>query len=193
MTAVDKAAIAWSIAIVVVGVAIAGMGEQLQSSPASQAMQQEASMEKASESIEKMEKSMEEQKEMVQPTTPEPEIMKEPEPEVMKEPEPEVMTGPVTVEVSVPSGTAVPGCEETNACYIPASVSINAGDTVSWSNDDTAAHTVTGGSALTGPSGVFDSSLLIAGGTFEHTFDSSGTEDYYCMVHPWMTGSVKVS
>jgi len=183
MTAVDKAAIAWSIAIVVVGVAIAGMGEQLQSSPASQAMQQEASMEKASESIEKMEKSMEEQKEMLQPKTPEPEVMKEPE----------VMTGPVTVEVTMPSGTSVPGCEETNECYIPATVSINAGDTVSWSNDDTAAHTVTGGSALTGPSGVFDSSLLIAGGIYEHTFDSSGTEDYYCMVHPWMTGSVKVS
>jgi len=107
--------------------------------------------------------------------------------------EPEVMTGPVTVEVSLPSGTSVPGCEETNECYIPATVSINAGDTVSWSNDDSAAHTVTSGSAADGPSGKFDSSLLIAGGTFEHTFDSSGTEDYYCMVHPWMTGSVKVS
>ena len=112
--------------------------------------------------------------------------------EVMEE-EPPAMTGPVTVEVSIPSGTSVPGCEETNECYIPATVSINAGDTVSWSNDDTAAHTVTGGSAVTGPSGVFDSSLLIAGGTFEHTFDSSGTEDYYCMVHPWMIGSVQVS
>jgi len=114
--------------------------------------------------------------------------------EVMKpEEESPAMTGPVTVEVSLPSGTSVPGCEETNACYIPATVSINAGDTVSWSNDDTAAHTVTSGSAADGPSGVFDSSLLIAGGAFEHTFDSSGTEDYYCMVHPWMTGSVQVS
>ncbi len=114
--------------------------------------------------------------------------------EVMKhEEEPPAMTGPVTVEVSIPSGTLVPGCEETNECYIPATVSINAGDTVSWSNDDTAAHTVTSGSAADGPSGVFDSSLLIAGGTFEQTFDSSGTLDYYCMVHPWMTGSVQVS
>jgi len=114
--------------------------------------------------------------------------------EVMKpEVESPAMTGPVTVEVSLPSGTSVPGCEETNECYIPATVSINAGDTVSWLNDDTAAHTVTSGSAADGPSRVFDSSLLIAGGTFEHTFDSSGTEDYYCMVHPWMTGSVKVS
>ena len=193
MTAVDKAAIAWTIAIVVVGVAIAGMGDQLQSSPTSQTLQQEASMEKANESIEKMEEKMKEQKEMVQPKTSEPKMMKEPEPKVVKEPEPKVMKGPQTVKVSIPSGTAVPGCEETNACYIPATVSIKKGDTVSWSNDDTAAHTVTGGSAAGGPSGVFDSSLLIAGGTYEHTFDSSGTKDYYCMVHPWMTGSVKVS
>lgn len=183
MTAVDKAAIAWTIAIVVVGVAIAGMGDQLQTSPASQTVQQVESMEKASESTQKMEKSMEEQKEMIQPKTPEPKVMEEPK----------VMSGPQTVEVSIPSGTSVPGCEETNACYIPERVTINAGDTVSWSNDDTAAHTVTSGSATGGPSGVFDSSLLIAGGTFEHTFDASGKEDYYCMVHPWMTGIVKVS
>jgi plastocyanin len=187
MTAVDKAAIGWSIAIVAIGVAIAGMGDQLQSTSVTQAIEREASMEKAIETKEKlMEESMEKQKEMIKPKV-------TPEPEVVEEPEPEVMTGPVTVEVSLPSGTSVPGCEETNECYIPATVSINAGDTVSWLNDDTAAHTVTSGSAADGPSGVFDSSLLIAGGTFEHTFDSSGTEDYYCMVHPWMTGSVQVS
>lgn len=113
--------------------------------------------------------------------------------EVMKEEESPAMTGPQTVEVSIPVGTAVPGCEETNECYIPATVSINVGDTVSWSNDDTAAHTITAGSAADGPSGAFDSSLLIAGGIFEHTFDSSGNYDYYCMVHPWMVGDVKVS
>lgn len=102
-------------------------------------------------------------------------------------------SGPKTVDVSIPSGTAVPGCEVTNECYIPASVSIKKGDTVAWSNDDTAAHTVTAGSAESGPSGAFDSSLLIAGGVYEHTFDSTGSYDYYCMVHPWMVGNVKVS
>ncbi len=111
----------------------------------------------------------------------------------MEEPVMEEPSGPVTVEVSLPSGTSVPGCEVANECFVPASVSINVGDTVVWSNDDSAAHTVTSGSAVDGPSLVFDSSLLIAGGTFEHTFDSSGTEDYYCMVHPWMVGDVKVS
>ena len=178
MTAVDKAAIAWTIAIVVVGVAIAGMGGQLQSSPTPQSIAQELSLEKSNESMEKMEESMEKQKEMI-------------EPEVMEEPE--VMSGPVTVEVSLPSGTAVPGCEETNKCFVPASVSINVGDTVVWSNDDSAAHTVTSGTPTDGPSGMFDSSLLIAGGTYDHTFDSSGSIDYFCMVHPWMVGDVQVS
>jgi len=176
MTSVDKAAVIWTMAIVVIGVGIALLGGQLQ---ATKSMDQEISLEqRIGEPLKKMEESMEKQKEMI-------------EPKVTSEPE--VMTGPVTVEVSLPSGTSVPGCEETNECYIPATVSINAGDTVSWSNDDTAAHTVTSGSAADGPSGVFDSSLLIAGGTFEQTFDSSGTLDYYCMVHPWMTGSIQVS
>ena len=113
--------------------------------------------------------------------------------EVMKlEEEPPAMTGPVTVEVSLPFGTSLPGCEETNECYIPATVSINAGDTVTWSNDDSAPHTVTSGIPPVADE-IFDSGFLNAGSTFEHTFDSSGTVDYYCMVHPWMTGSVQVS
>lgn len=107
---------------------------------------------------------------------------------VMKE-----SAGPTRVEVSIPSGTSVPGCEETNKCFVPSSVSIKKGDTVVWTNKDTAAHTVTSGSPANGPSGTFDSSLLIGGNSFEHTFDSIGSVDYFCMVHPWMTGNVKVS
>ena len=72
-------------------------------------------------------------------------------------------------------------------------VSINAGDTVEWANEPTAAHTVTGGSPATGPSGVFDSSLLMAGASYAFTFDEAGSYDYFCMVHPWMVGSVSVN
>ena len=158
MAAIDKAAIAWTIAIVAVGVGIASIGGQFQSP--------------------------------VTPTAPNtvPPVMEEPSKPVMEEP-----TGPMTVEVSIPAGTSVPGCEESNKCFNPSSVSIMKGDTVVWSNDDTAAHTVTSGSPANGPSGMFDSSLLIGGKSFEHTFDSSGSVDYFCMVHPWMTGSVQVS
>jgi len=96
------------------------------------------------------------------------------------------------VSVSTPQGTSVPGCETTNECYIPYKVTINVGDTVTWSNDDTAAHTVTGGSAADGPSGVFDSSLFMAATTFSHTFEAEGEYPYFCMVHPWMQGIVMV-
>jgi plastocyanin len=97
-----------------------------------------------------------------------------------------------TVTVSTPQGTSVPGCEETNECYIPYEITVNVGDEVVWSNDDTAAHTVTAGSAADGPSGVFDSSLFMAGTTFSFQFDEEGEFPYFCMVHPWMEGIVKV-
>jgi plastocyanin len=98
----------------------------------------------------------------------------------------------MSAEVSVPSGTSVPGCEETDECFVPSTVTIGVGGTVTWSNDDTAAHTVTSGSAETGPDGTFDSSIFMAGKTFEHTFDEAGEYDYFCIVHPWMTGQVIV-
>ncbi|MFQ5439866.1 MAG: PEFG-CTERM sorting domain-containing protein [Nitrosopumilaceae archaeon] len=97
-----------------------------------------------------------------------------------------------TVSVSTPQGTSVPGCETTNECYLPNEITVNVGDEVVWSNDDTAAHTVTAGSAADGPSGVFDSSLFMAGTTFSHKFEAAGEYPYFCMVHPWMAGIVKV-
>ncbi len=94
--------------------------------------------------------------------------------------------------VSAPQGTSVPGCEATNECYIPYEITINVGEEVTWSNDDSAAHTVTAGSAAEGPSGAFDSSLFMAGTTFSHTFEEAGIFPYFCMVHPWMEGIVYV-
>jgi len=98
-----------------------------------------------------------------------------------------------TASVSAPEGTSVPGCEETNECFTPASITINAGDTVDWTNSDTAAHTVTGGSPADGPSGEFDSSLVLSGAQYAFTFEDAGDYDYFCMVHPWMVGNVQVN
>ena len=90
-------------------------------------------------------------------------------------------------------GSSTPGCEDTaDGCFIPSPVTINVGGIVTWENNDTAAHTATGGSATEGPSGVFDSSLIMAGSSFSHTFEEAGTFDYFCMVHPWMAGTVIV-
>ncbi len=125
------------------------------------------------------------------------EKMMEPEPAVTvtmpKVEAPPASMEPFTGTVSAPAGSSVPGCEETNQCFIPADITITVGETVTWSNDDTAAHTVTSGIASEGPDGVFDSSLFMAATTFEHTFDEAGKYDYFCMVHPWMTGTVTVN
>jgi len=91
-------------------------------------------------------------------------------------------------------GSSTPGCEDTaDGCFIPSPVTIPMGGTVTWENNDTAAHTSTGGSATEGPSGVFDSSLIMAGSSFSYEFEDAGTFDYFCMVHPWMAGAVMVS
>ena len=100
---------------------------------------------------------------------------------------------PQTHIVETAMGSGAPGCETSNACYLPADITISTGDTVQWDNVDTAAHTVSGGSPADGPSGVFDSSLLMAGGDYSFTFDDAGNYDYFCMVHPWMVGSVTVN
>jgi len=100
---------------------------------------------------------------------------------------------PEIYTVSIPEGSGAPGCEDTNECYLPYSLEIRAGDTVIWINDDTAAHTVTSGNISDGTDGIFDSGLFMSGLTFEFTFNESGTYDYFCLVHPWMTGKVIVN
>ncbi|MFB5629185.1 MAG: plastocyanin/azurin family copper-binding protein, partial [Nitrosarchaeum sp.] len=77
--------------------------------------------------------------------------------------------------------------------FLPDATSVNLHDKVLWRNLDSVAHTVTSGDPTVGPSGEFDSGLLNSGASFEHTFDTSGTYDYFCMLHPWVTGTVQVS
>ena len=94
--------------------------------------------------------------------------------------------------VVIPAGVGVPGCEETNECYIPSLLTIGTGTTVTWENIDTAAHLATSGTPTDGPDGLFDSGMIMAGGTFEHEFSDTGEFQYYCIVHPWMIGTVTV-
>ena len=71
--------------------------------------------------------------------------------------------------------------------FNPAEVTIKAGDTVTWTNEDSVGHDVTGDDFKSGDAGGIGQ-----GDTFEHTFDTAGTFDYVCTVHPGMEGSVKV-
>ena len=95
--------------------------------------------------------------------------------------------------VSIPSGSSIPGCETDDTCFIPAHVNISLGGTVTWTNDDTAVHTVTSGSPSNGVDGEFDSSLISPGAEFSYTATSVKTYDYFCIVHPWQTGTITVN
>ncbi len=99
----------------------------------------------------------------------------------------------VTIEPAMGSGT--PGCEETpEGCYIPSTATVDVGGKVIFSNTDSAAHTFTSGMASDGDSvgAVFDSSLAMAGSSFEWSPTVVGEQPYFCIVHPWMEGIIIV-
>jgi len=100
--------------------------------------------------------------------------------------------GGMSATVTNAPGSSTPGCEETDNCFVPSTVVITAGGTVTWENTDNAAHTASSGTAAGGPDGVFDSSLIMASGSYSVTLDDEGTYPYFCMVHPWMSGTVIV-
>ena len=100
--------------------------------------------------------------------------------------------GGTTTDVSI-----VPGSSSlTDTAFQPNPVQVSVGDTVTWTNDDTQAHTVTSGENGQ-PDGKFNSSpnfnpLLSPGQTFEHTFTEAGEYPYFCMLHPNQVGTVSV-
>jgi len=77
------------------------------------------------------------------------------------------------------SGTAVPGADVTIAdvAFAPDALRIQVGETVTWSNRDSFAHTITS------DDGLFDSGLLEEGGSWSWTFTTPGTYRYHCTPH----------
>jgi len=98
-----------------------------------------------------------------------------------------------TYTIKPVGGSGAPGCENSGGCYSPMYLSINEGDSVRFINTDNAAHTITSGTGTSGPSGVFDSGMVMASGDFSFKLSNSGSYDYFCMVHPWMVGTIKVN
>jgi len=215
MASIDKAAIVFSIAIALVGVAIAGIGDSVDYAPTTKttpSVSTQISEPKSSESFgadlaakirseaENMDESVLLQdrqaaadKAAAQVAADKAAAQVAADKAAAQVAADKAAAMPKTIIVDIPVGTSVPGCEETDECFAPPHITINSGDTVEWANIDSAAHTVTGGTPADGPSGVFDSSLLMASGNYSFTFDETGSYDYFCMVHPWMVGSVSVN
>jgi len=109
------------------------------------------------------------------------------------EPEPEptpATTSTAANTVENAEGSSVPGCEPD--CFIPSTITINPGESVTFANNDSAAHTSTSGTPADGPNGIWDSSLVMMGSAYTTPALSEGTYPYFCMVHPWMEGTVIV-
>ena len=96
---------------------------------------------------------------------------------------------------STPSGTSVTGTPVsivsqsstlTNTAYAPNPISIAAGGTITWTNNDAVAHT------STGDDGSWNSGTIAPGANFSRMFPSAGTFVYHCTIHPGMVGTVTV-
>jgi len=87
----------------------------------------------------------------------------------------------------------LPGSSVPDTKFVkPETVEISKGDDVTWLNDDTAAHTITSGTAVKGPDGKFDSGLLVPDNNITFDFKKKGTYKYHCMLHPWSEGTIIV-
>lgn len=81
-----------------------------------------------------------------------------------------------------------------NFTFMPATLTVQTGTTVTWTQRDTAPHTVTSGAPEDADAGaIFDSPELAPGETYSFTFREPGTYPYFCIVHPRMRGVVEVS
>jgi plastocyanin len=73
-----------------------------------------------------------------------------------------------------------------NFAFSPASLTVKVGTKVTWTNNDSTAHTVTA------DQGAFDSQTVDPGGTFSFTFNHAGTFTYHCAIHSSMTATITV-
>ena len=71
--------------------------------------------------------------------------------------------------------------------FSPATLSVKAGTEVTFTNNDSVAHTVTA------DDNSFDSNNVAQGATFKHTFTTAGTVAYHCKIHPNMKATITVT
>ena len=106
--------------------------------------------------------------------------------------------------ISIPFGAYSPELNTpAEVWYDPPIIQIQVGDSVTWTNDDREGHTVTSGESsgrfewmntkeLGKPDGIFDSQRFMPDESWTYIFDKAGTFNYFCVIHPWMSGAVLV-
>ena len=101
------------------------------------------------------------------------------------------MSGPPPGSSAPATGTAAPTAGNAvsidNFAFVPATLTVPAGSTVTWTNHDEEPHTVAASD------GSFHSPGMGAQGTYSHTFPTAGKFDYVCSIHPFMHATVVVT
>jgi plastocyanin len=102
---------------------------------------------------------------------------------------PGMPSAPAGTSSATDSPVAVAGDAVTidNFAFVPATLTVRAGSTVTWTNRDEEPHTVAAAD------GSFHSPGMGTGATYSHTFPSAGKFDYVCSIHPSMHGTVVVT
>ena len=93
--------------------------------------------------------------------------------------------------IIMPIKSARPDCGPNDECYMPSYYVAKTGETVYWKNQDSAFHSVTSGQQEN-PDGLFDSGHIDPDEKFSYKFTETGVYPYYCTLHPWMNGMIKV-
>lgn len=99
---------------------------------------------------------------------------------------PQAMGTPAASPAAATSGATAMKVQIKGFAFNPGSLSVAVGTKVTWTNDDSVAHTVTAND------GSFDSGQLQPGSSFSHTFSKAGTIAYHCNNHPSMTATIIV-
>jgi plastocyanin len=86
------------------------------------------------------------------------------------------------------NAVATDSVEIKNFAFSPATIKVKVGTTVTWTNKDSASHTVTSDSS-DGPA----SPAIAQNGTYKFTFKKAGTFNYICTIHPDMKATVVVT
>ncbi len=100
----------------------------------------------------------------------------------------------VEITVTHVAGSDVPGCYDLDGgCHTPLVATVDVGGKVIFSNTDSVAHAFASGTPRSGgPSGLFDSGLLLPGQAFEWTPTEVGEVSYFCIIHPWAIDTIIV-
>jgi plastocyanin len=100
-------------------------------------------------------------------------------------PTPTPLVTPTTTPATTPTA-GLANVEISGFAFVPSTLTVSVGTTVTWTNKDSVTHTVTSNDNL------FNSGNLANGATFQHTFNQKGTFQYHCSIHTSMTAKVIV-